>query len=142
MKVKPKQRAPKGGANLRCPTGFARRSTSDDWIRHDSVNTTTSGDATTSGGVRNEEGGTRDKAVASAASNDATMGKDLGDGDCRGGKANAVQVKRLPDGPVTPYKSQAEAARSEGWSKSTLSDWLCGRHTKCTSGEGVHKWLL
>ena len=47
-------------------------------------------------------------------------------------RARAVQVKRLPDGPVTPYKSQSEAARSEGWSKSTLSDWLCGRHTKCT----------
>ena len=47
-------------------------------------------------------------------------------------RAHAVEVKRLPDGPVTPYESQAEAARSEGWSKSTLSDWLCGRHTKCT----------
>ena len=36
------------------------------------VDTTTSDDATTSGGVRNEGG---DKAVASVASNDATIGK-------------------------------------------------------------------
>tara|TARA_B100001059_G_C17828831_1_gene583262 strand:- start:2103 stop:3290 length:1188 start_codon:yes stop_codon:yes gene_type:complete len=95
--------------------------------------TTMSPAATTPGGVRNEEGGTRDNAVVS---NDATIRKDLGDGDCHGGKANAVQVKRLPDGPVTPYKSQAEAARSEGWSTSALSNWFCGKETKYTIPAG------
>tara|TARA_B100000963_G_C22579623_1_gene650184 strand:+ start:980 stop:1504 length:525 start_codon:yes stop_codon:yes gene_type:complete len=69
-------------------------------------------------------------------------------GDRRGGKANAVQVKRLPNGPVTPYKSQAEAARSEGWSTSALSNWLCGNETKCTIPAGYairrfnsHDWI-
>ena len=51
-------------------------------------------------------------------------------------RARAVQVKRLPDGPVTPYESQAEAARSEGWSTSALSNWLCGKKTKCTIPAG------
>ena len=120
------------GRHTKCtiPAGYAiRRSTSDDWIRNNLGGTGSAPTSATSSGagVRNEEGGTRDK----AATSDATMGKDLLK-DCRGSKKNAVQVKRLPDGPVTPYKSQAEAARSEGWSKSTLSDWLCGRHTKCT----------